>query len=536
MSTTRALASIHRQRKEKQSQQVKETDKKRPLTTGAAASISHRQMEAERKHLEKSKSSRLPKTKNDSPLSTPPGKSPRRKIDQNRLLSRRLEAERKHLQKLSSPKKYGEVQQQQSIRVSRKCERDQYSMSSQQSTRSIATSIKTSDLSYGTGTFKGNPKNKDHISQSSRCSDQFDIQSCNSSICTSDHFTNNIETVKEFSNTVENKPTSLVEATANLHIDFDKSQIDEKEAIGDCSDHKKGCAEVLNTQHGNGNVNSNKENIMKSRTKKLPPVETSLRNIGKPPPSSLSSRETPNSNGNRHKSKSRFFGEPLVTNIKQTPSQQTQEIPSSSMSTTSEPSPLAATIPLRRTWSSGSFNSVTSHNSTCSTPTARNYTGAQRKFKPKINKNEIQATNGKSASVKKLSQWLDNDPFESHKKQLPLRRGRNIVNKSRIFEQAQPHTNIDGNVQNQLKGINASRKEWIMSGMKKEPEGEAEGGSSTTPKVNAVLPSPNGSVTDRANWLQKDAFQKKSLQRKVSLEAQDGSVSDRAKWLREKKW
>ena len=54
-------------------------------------------------------------------------------------------------------------------------------------------------------------------------------------------------------------------------------------------------------------------------------------------------------------------------------------------------------------------------------------------FKPKIKKEEIQATNDTHASVKKLSQWLSDDPFEK-KKQLLIRKGEQIANKARIFE------------------------------------------------------------------------------------------------------
>lgn len=54
-------------------------------------------------------------------------------------------------------------------------------------------------------------------------------------------------------------------------------------------------------------------------------------------------------------------------------------------------------------------------------------------FKPKIKKEEIQATNDTHASVKKLSQWLSDDPFEK-KKQLLIRKGEQIANKAKIFE------------------------------------------------------------------------------------------------------
>jgi len=58
------------------------------------------------------------------------------------------------------------------------------------------------------------------------------------------------------------------------------------------------------------------------------------------------------------------------------------------------------------------------------------------KFGPKVKKEEVQATDDTNASVQKISQWLSDDPF-GKKKQVVIRRGMQIVQKSRAFEQDQ---------------------------------------------------------------------------------------------------
>uniref|UniRef100_A0A7S3PYR9 Uncharacterized protein n=1 Tax=Chaetoceros debilis TaxID=122233 RepID=A0A7S3PYR9_9STRA len=55
------------------------------------------------------------------------------------------------------------------------------------------------------------------------------------------------------------------------------------------------------------------------------------------------------------------------------------------------------------------------------------------KFTNKIRKEEVQATDETIASVKKLSQWLGDDPFEK-KKQIVIRKGEQISKKAQAFE------------------------------------------------------------------------------------------------------
>ncbi len=81
------------------------------------------------------------------------------------------------------------------------------------------------------------------------------------------------------------------------------------------------------------------------------------------------------------------------------------------------------TIPLTETKKKVSSSSLSS----------TSFDPSRFQFKPKIKREEVQATNDTIASVSKLSKWLADDPFEK-KKQLLIRKGEQIANKSRAFE------------------------------------------------------------------------------------------------------
>lgn len=66
-----------------------------------------------------------------------------------------------------------------------------------------------------------------------------------------------------------------------------------------------------------------------------------------------------------------------------------------------------------------------------SEPPKRNFAAGPPK--PKVHSEEVQATNDGYASVAKLSQWLANDPTSTKKKK-HVRRGKNVINKSRNYE------------------------------------------------------------------------------------------------------
>lgn len=92
-------------------------------------------------------------------------------------------------------------------------------------------------------------------------------------------------------------------------------------------------------------------------------------------------------------------------------------------------------------------------------------------FKPKIKKEEVQATNDSIASVQKLSKWLSDDPFDK-KKQLVIRKGEQIANKSKAFEH-----------------------EELMKGKLKESRAQRE-----------KHYFPTGKVSQNKDWLQNRAF------------------------------
>lgn len=68
------------------------------------------------------------------------------------------------------------------------------------------------------------------------------------------------------------------------------------------------------------------------------------------------------------------------------------------------------------------------------TVSAKTFNPHRFKFGPNVKKEEVEATDDSIASVHKISQWLSDDPFEK-KKQVVIRRGTQIVQKSRAFEQ-----------------------------------------------------------------------------------------------------
>ena len=95
-------------------------------------------------------------------------------------------------------------------------------------------------------------------------------------------------------------------------------------------------------------------------------------------------------------------------------------------------------------------------------------------FKPKIKKEEVQATNDSIASVQKLSKWLSDDPFDK-KKQLMIRKGEQIANKSKAFE----HEELVNGKLNFSKQSRAQREKHYF---------------------------PTGKVSQNKDWLQNRAF------------------------------
>lgn len=118
-------------------------------------------------------------------------------------------------------------------------------------------------------------------------------------------------------------------------------------------------------------------------------------------------------------------------------------------------------------------------------------TPSRLRFKPRIKKEEVEATNDSFASVQKLSEWLGDDPFEKRKAR-SIRKGMKVIAKSRVYE---PDQVIPDFNQNNVKGGNVSdRKKWLAGAFgNDDPDQEKD--------------APD-SVTDKAKWLE-NAFKRK---------------------------
>lgn len=117
------------------------------------------------------------------------------------------------------------------------------------------------------------------------------------------------------------------------------------------------------------------------------------------------------------------------------------------------------------------------------------------KPKPAQVPDDIQATNDSQASVRKLSEWLQDKPFEDRKKKGPLRTGSKVISRARIFEadMAAVETHVD--VQD--------KKKWLESAFggpaKKEEQVEppTEATDDYKPPVKAIQSKFGGGVTPK---------------------------------------
>ena len=101
-------------------------------------------------------------------------------------------------------------------------------------------------------------------------------------------------------------------------------------------------------------------------------------------------------------------------------------------------------------------------------------------IKPRISKKEVQATNEGYASVAKLSEWLASDPT-SHKKLRHVRKGRNIIQKSRKFEQDLGDVIVEE--AHITKGAVSDKKAWLKQAFNEREEG-------TPHKFRSALATP----------------------------------------------
>ena len=171
-------------------------------------------------------------------------------------------------------------------------------------------------------------------------------------------------------------------------------------------------------------------------------------------------KNTPSRNGLRNKNSAP--NTPVRTPAKRSVATTPRTIVSSSKVRKSVPSPhigpmpMNTNLPICNTTTSTSKSLVTKKKeglnipATSRTATSTTFNPYRYKFGAKIKKEEVQATDETIASVQKLSQWLNDDPFEK-KKQVIVRRGAQIAKKSRAFE--------DDNVLRDITGRKESRVE-----------------------------------------------------------------------------
>lgn len=91
------------------------------------------------------------------------------------------------------------------------------------------------------------------------------------------------------------------------------------------------------------------------------------------------------------------------------------------------------------------------------------------RMKPKINKEDVEATDEKRVSVKTLSAWISDDPFEQ-KKLRHIRSGTHVIVKSRAFE---PDKALPDSKKIEIKvGSVHEKQAWLSSAFKQEENNE----------------------------------------------------------------
>lgn len=128
--------------------------------------------------------------------------------------------------------------------------------------------------------------------------------------------------------------------------------------------------------------------------------------------------------------------------------------------------------------------------------------------KPKLKKEDVAATNDKRVSVKTLSSWMSDDPFEQ-KKLRHIRTGAKVIAKSRMFEPT-PTKNVEMNIE---KGSVRNKQAWLS---------------------NEAFKTENNSVAKRALPSPAEAkpYQMKKMKESPEKELEEfDSVRDKKEWL-----
>jgi len=145
------------------------------------------------------------------------------------------------------------------------------------------------------------------------------------------------------------------------------------------------------------------------------------------------------------------------------------------------------------------------------------------RFQSRIKKEDIQATNDGYASVQKLSAWLADGPCTNNRKMTTVRKGINVISKSRAFEKDLENIIIEEN--NIQKGGVFEKKNYFSNQDETVSDDDDQG---------SIV-----SVSVQKEWL-KSAFQKVNadgdvveggMNEDINQDEAQVKVSDRKKWL-----
>jgi hypothetical protein len=148
---------------------------------------------------------------------------------------------------------------------------------------------------------------------------------------------------------------------------------------------------------------------------------------------------------------------------------------------------------------------------------ARNKGMTPIRIKPKYNNDEVAATDTTRTNVAKLSAWLADDPT-TVKKVKQIRRGANVIAKSRKFDKGLANVIVEQN--NIRAGSVASKKQWL------------EVASSTEDSTNNTdddFTLSQDCVSDKSNWL--DGQRMIDEAAKQNSASSTISVSNKKAWL-----
>ena len=129
--------------------------------------------------------------------------------------------------------------------------------------------------------------------------------------------------------------------------------------------------------------------------------------------------------------------------------------------------------------------------------------------KPRIKQEDVQATDDKQTSVKTLSSWMNDDPFQQKKVRV-IRSGAKVIAKSRMFEKDQNITaSKECNIQ---AGSVSQRQAWLNNAFQHDKEENNKIGSLSDKKIRPYQ-------------------QQQSKPKKESPEKELKSVKEKKEWL-----